>query len=463
MRSAWPQNAAFGIFVSANSVLILLYGIVGMTGNQFITAGVLAAPLIVLMRSFRPLPADFLFAAFLAVVVASVITNGRTTTDREYALLTITLAAYPACRAFGNRFDHSFFVYITGAIVAAGTLLTAWAIVYDQSGEIKPLVFGFHEGPTVFLMSLCFLIFALVSINLSWRKLLMIGILIAFPSFVFAAAMVRHPFIALCLTLAALAMFDGRRRYSVAIFGVICLSLSIGLASRPGKSSKLVELVVQNALKPTATCDSGDTVAYRLILTKEALAMIPTVGLVGAGVGSFAKQSCNKSFPHNIVLQTAAELGVAAALILIGLFGSALVSVTRRVRFDPVARFVFAGLVFTGLEFLMSGSLTNAAPLFGFMGWSVGLEEGSSRKVRADCLPQSNQERKNFAHRGLHQCNPIAWLSCPVRSSVSALARRVSQRECRDSTGPVLGLSKFTHNRRGILLASQFRSTSSAS
>jgi hypothetical protein len=385
MRSAWLQNAAFGIFVSANSVLILLYGMIGVTGHQFITAGVLAAPLVVLMAGFRPLPTDFLFVAFLAIVVASVVTNGRTTTDREYALLTIALAAYPACRAFGGRFDHSYFVYLTGAIVAAATLLTAWAIIYNQFGEYKTRVLGFREGPTVFTMSLCFLIFALMSINLSWRKLLMIGILIAFPSFVFAAAMVRHPFIALCLTLAALAMFGGQRRYSTAIVGVICLSLSIGLASRPALSSKLIGLVVQDLLKPV-TCDSEDTFAIRALLAKEALTMIPTVGLVGTGVDSFAKQSCYKSFPHNIVLQTAVELGVAAALILIGLFGSALVSVTRRVRFDPVARFAFAGLVFTGLEFLVSGSLTNAALLFGFMGWSVGLEEESRRKGRV--LPE---------------------------------------------------------------------------
>ena len=233
MRNAWLQNAALALLLSANSVLVLLYGMAGMPGHPVITATVLVAPLIVLMRRFRPLPADYLFAAFLAVVVASVITNGRTTTDREYALLTISLAAYPACRAVGNRFDHSYFVYITGAIVAAGSLATAWAIVYGQGVEYKPRVLGFREGATVFSLSLCFLIFALMSINLSWRKWLMISGLIAFPSIVFAAAMVRHPFIALCLALSALAVFLGQWRQIAIFVGVICLSISIGLASAP--------------------------------------------------------------------------------------------------------------------------------------------------------------------------------------------------------------------------------------
>jgi hypothetical protein len=388
MRNAWLQNAAFALLVSANSVLILLYGMAGKSGHPVITAAVLVAPLIVLMRGFRPLPTDYLFAAFLAVVVASIITNGRTTTDREYALLVISLAAYPACRAIGNRFDHSYFIHITGAIVAAATLVTAWAIVYDQGVEYKPRVLGFREGATVFSLSLCFLIFALVSTNLSWRKWLMIGGLIACPLVVFAAAMVRHPFIALCLALSALAVFLGQRRQIAVFVGLICLSISIGLASRPEMSSKLIGLVVQSALKPTVSCDSEDTFAIRGILVKEALTMIPTVGPFGAGIGSFAKQSCYKADPHNIVLQAAAELGVAGALILIGLFGSALVSVARRVRFHPVARFVFAGLVFLGLESLVSGSLTNAALIFGFMGWSVGLEGEARRQVSADCHPE---------------------------------------------------------------------------
>jgi hypothetical protein len=375
MRSAWLQSAALGIMVSANSVLIFLYGSVGMTGgHRFVTAAVLVAPLLLLIRGFRPLPADCLFVAFLAVAVASVVTNGRTTTDRDYVLMAVSLAAYPACRAIGSRFERSYFVYITGAIVAVGALLTAWAIVFDNSGEYKPRVLGFREGATVFSLSWCFLVFALLSLDLPWRKWLALAGLIVLPSFVFAAAMVRHPFVALCLTLVALALFSGRRRHAVAIVGVVCLSIIVGLAARPDTSNKIIGLVVQNIQKGTVSCDSEDTAGIRVVLAKEAFAMIPQVRVFGSGVGSFAKLSCYESDPHNILLQAAVELGVVAALVLIGLFSSALVAVTRRLRFDPVARFVFAGLVFVGLESLVAGSLTNSTLLFGFMGWAVGLQ-----------------------------------------------------------------------------------------
>ncbi|MCK1387473.1 hypothetical protein [Bradyrhizobium sp. 21] len=343
------------------------------------------APLLVIARKFRPLPADYLFAALAALMVASVVVNGRTTTDREYALLALSMAAYPAFRAVGHRFDLSRFSYVTAAIVLVGTLLTAWAVVYDRSGEYKPLVLGFGEGPTVFSLTWCFLVFALVSIHLSSRQWRLAGGLIALPSFVFAAAMVRHPFIALALTLVATAKTGGRRQLAVA--GVVCLSIVVGLAARPAMSGKIIGLVVQNAQKPVVSCDTEDTFAIRIILTREALTLLPKVGLLGQGIGTFAQQSCYKAEPHNVVLQAAVEVGVGAALLLAAAFILALMSVAKRARSEATASFVFAGLVFVGIEYLISGSLTNSALLFGFMGWAVGLPQNDGHETGGDLRP----------------------------------------------------------------------------
>ncbi|MGY4468371.1 hypothetical protein ACVWWK_004080 [Bradyrhizobium sp. LB9.1b] len=212
MTKTWLTNAAIAVWISTNSVLILLYGVSGTKGHAAVTAAVMIAPLLVVSGKFRPLPADYLFAALAALMVASVVVHGRTTTDRDYALLALSMAAYPAFRAVGGRFSLSRFSYITAALVLVGTLLTAWAVVYDQSGEIKPLVLGFHEGPTVFTLAWCFLVFALLSIPLPSLQWHVVGGLIAVPAFVFAAAMVRHPFIALALTLVATARMGSRRQ-----------------------------------------------------------------------------------------------------------------------------------------------------------------------------------------------------------------------------------------------------------
>ncbi|WP_354254767.1 hypothetical protein [Bradyrhizobium sp. F1.13.3] len=337
------------------------------------------APLLVVSGRFRPLPADYLFAALAALMVASVVVHGRTTTDRDYALLALSMAAYPAFRAVGHRFDLLRFSYIMAALVSVGTLLTAWAVVYDRSGAFKPQVLGFNEGPTVFSLTWCFLVFAFLSMNLSWGQWRVVGGLVALPAFVFAAAMVRHPFVALALTLAATARMGNRRQIVVA--GVVGLSIVIGLAARPEMSGKIIGLVFENAQKSVVACDTEDTFAIRIILTREALNLLPKVGLLGKGLGTFAQQSCYKTEPHNVVLQAAVEVGVAAALLLAAAFILAAMSARRRARSNAAASFVFAGLIFVGIEFLMSGSLTNSALLFGFMGWAVGLPQNDGHEA----------------------------------------------------------------------------------
>ena len=358
----------------------------GTKGHAAVTAAVLVAPLVVISRTFRPIAADYLFAALAALVVASFLVNGTTASGRDYALLAISMAYYPAFRAVGHRFDPRRFSYITAAIVLVGTVLTAWAVVYDQSGEYKPLVLGFREGPTVFSLTWCFLVLAILSMNLSSRQWRVAGGLIALPSLVFAAAMVRHPFIALALSFAASAIKTGGRR-QIAALGIVCLTIFIGLAARPEMSGKIIGLVMENARKPVVACDTEDTFAIRIILTKEALNLLPKAGLLGQGIGTFAQRSCYKTEPHNVVLQAAVEVGVAAALLLVAVFILGLISAGGRARFDAVASFVFAGLVFVGIEFLVSGSLTNSALLFGFMGWAVGLPQSDGRELSGESPP----------------------------------------------------------------------------
>lgn len=382
LTNTWLTNAAIAVWISTNSVLILLYGLAGMKSHPAVTAAVMIGPLVVVAGTFQLRRADYLFAALAALMLASVAVNGSTTTGRDYVLLAISMASYPAFRAVGSRFDLSRFSYIMAAIVLVGTVLTAWAVVYDRSGEFKPLVLGYHEGPTVFCLTWCFLIFALLSTNMPAFQWGLAAVLIALPSFVFAAAMVRHPFVALGLTLVATAWTGSRRQ--LAVVGVVCLTSLVGLAARPAMSGKIIGLVVENVQKPVVSCDTEDTFAIRIILTKEALSLLPKAGLLGQGLGTFARQSCYKTEPHNIVLQVAVEAGVAAAVLLVALFIAALISAAKRARFDSVASFMFAGLVFVGIEFLMSGSLTNSALFFGLMGWAVGLPQEDAREIGAE-------------------------------------------------------------------------------
>ncbi|MET4040485.1 hypothetical protein ABIC03_002176 [Bradyrhizobium sp. RT6a] len=209
----------------------------------------------------------------------------------------------------------------------------------------------------MFSLTWCFLVFALLSMNLSSLQWRVVGGLIALPAFVVAAAMVRHPFIALAVTLVATAKMGSRRQIAVA--GVVGLSIVIGLVVRPSMSGKIIGLVVENAQKPVVACDTEDTFAIRIILAKEALNLLPKVGLLGQGIGTFAQQSCYKTEPHNVCTASRSRGWCcrSAAFGCCVRFGG--ISAAKRTHSNPAASFVLAGLIFVGIEFLMSGSPTS--------------------------------------------------------------------------------------------------------
>ena len=78
-----------------------------------------------------------------------------------------------------------------------------------------------------------------------------------------------------------------------------------------------------------------NSIAIRLVLYREAIAMFLENPVFGVGAARFGEQSCVgvglKSFPHSTVLQAFAELGVIGGSLLVGLMILAAISLVRRV------------------------------------------------------------------------------------------------------------------------------------
>jgi hypothetical protein len=160
LRGAMPA-----LLLSSNSVLVLCFGIVGLQGNSLFTGSVLAAVTASIFllsdRHFTARPADYLFGLLVPCVVASFALNARSAPAKEIALLILSLAAYPACRSLRARpLDDVIeaFIWVTGFIIAAGTIATVPALFQqwnDPHG--KPLVFGMFAAATInFLTTLGF-------------------------------------------------------------------------------------------------------------------------------------------------------------------------------------------------------------------------------------------------------------------------------------------------------------------
>jgi hypothetical protein len=199
--------------------------------------------------------------------------------------------------------------------------------------------------------------------------------------------------------LVALALTSGRYRQLAAIIATIIVGIAIGLATNPTKTTKMAGRLLEtvqvateaSAITPTpataptpspvssptpaiaCVADPDNSTTIRIALAEQAIKRIDVLAPVGHGVGSFAAASCLKTYSHNIVLQAADELGMIGATLLLILIVLAFRSVIPLVRFDSVARFIFASLVFVAFESLVSGSLTGATLLFALIAWSTGL------------------------------------------------------------------------------------------
>ena len=112
-------------------------------------------------------------------------------------------------------------LWIAGIVVLLGTTATAPALWQQwDNGHGKPFVFGFDAAGTYFLMSLCFLIIALLTAGrLTLRRTALLSSLIFLPAAVLAASFVRFTFIALAgaLCLATILSEAKQRKHVVAV------------------------------------------------------------------------------------------------------------------------------------------------------------------------------------------------------------------------------------------------------
>jgi hypothetical protein len=377
--------------VSTSPIIILFNGAAGTNGNAIVTGLVLAGSIGVLFlfshwRDFVVRPCDILFAVLVSSIVISFALNGLTDTKEEM-LLALTLLAYPAGRLFSSDNGiNSSFVWVTSAIVVAGTIVTAFALYhqwYDETGA-KILVFGFAAAPTNFLTSLGFLIIASAIPKLTTRRTIIISALIFIPVVIYAASQVRFTFVAIIgsLIVGALVTQSTQRRHIIVIAVVIMTGVLSGLVARSATTAKFTNFIFQESNEPTdktrpPSCsmfvDHNNSIAIRKALARDALFLIPTSGPFGTGLNSFMALSCIGQYEvHNSFLQAIVEfgwIGGIAFVLLVALAGWRLVPMLE----NDEARFVLCCLVYVFLLDLAYGHVSRDISLFLFLGYASGL------------------------------------------------------------------------------------------
>lgn len=421
-RAIFGNTVLFGgclaALMSANSITVLCYSSVGISGNTIFTGVMLATYLTaILILNFRSDivigTADYLFASFLFCVVASSAANGRTADPKEWEIFAVSLAAYPACRFLSIprlQEARTAFNWTTVIVVALGTIITTQALFTqwnDPHG--KPIVGGFDAAATMFLGSLGFLLISLLTSPLTWRKTTLISVCIFLPMAVFAASQVRFTFVAIVGSLCLAAIFSSakQRKHIAVIVLVVVAGTCTGLVARSGTTKAFLAYAIEKNLeKPTKIGENKlfsppscslevnqyNSVAQRKALIQDALYLIPLAGAFGFGLDSFMGLSCLSLPAHNSALQALVEfgwLGGSALALLVLLSLARLFPAARR---DCDVRFVLCSLSYIVVLSLAHGRTSRDILLFALLGLTAGISETCRVRQNTDAPPTVRPE-----------------------------------------------------------------------
>lgn len=414
------RQAAFGVvlalLVSYNAVLTLGFGFIGSTGNSIATGALLFTllPLLFLL-SFRGelhlRAADFFYAGYAGIALLSFLINADAPT-KEHLLLVATLSGYLACRplvASDIQVARSAFERITAVIILVGAFVTAVEIFSQWDGVSgKPMVLGFNAAGTYFMTSLGFLVLALLTIDKPRpRRTAAISALIFIPAAIFAAAMVRHTFLALAgsMLVAIILTERGKRWHLVSVGLVIILAIVVGQTARYNTSKLYASYIIEQTpeIRSDATempscrlaVNTRNSIAIRQALARDAIHLIPTAGFVGRGLDSFLRFSCIEAHQvHISILQAAAEFGWLGGFFFAGLMGLAIHGLVPGARRSGAVRFILCALVFCILISLAHGRISRDVSLFVFLGCAVG----ASRSRIASLLATEANNAPTLGH-----------------------------------------------------------------
>jgi hypothetical protein len=391
-------GASMAVLFSAQAVLVLTYGMLGISGCSAFTALVLVASelavFLLAIRRLKLLAADYLFVAFVLCVATSFAINGRPADLKEATLLFLALAAYPAfrCVSLSSLDDaRSGFSSVTAVIAIIGAIVTLLAMI-DQwpVPRGKPIILGF-DAATNFLSALGFVILIVATKPLKPQKRVAFFALLLIPVAIFAAAMIRFAFIAIVLALLLeAALSTGRQRFYVAvIIAGVFTSMATGLLVRYDSTKVLMDYAAEEtrykdanpsegSVAPSCKLDVNErnSVAIRKALYQDAFYIIPKSGPFGIGLDGFMGISCIDGHEvHNSILQAIIEFGWLGGLSLTLLIGAAAIGLLQSARKDAGVRFVLCSLAYVTMMSMAHGHLSHDLWLFGLIGLAVGIAD----------------------------------------------------------------------------------------
>lgn len=334
-------------------------------------------------QKFRLGSIDILFICFFSLVFLSYFIfstdNENAYTKIAYAPL-LVIVPYFGVRLLSSKVRiEKFFKYCV--LVAAILIIPAFYElffnpIFKEYGRFSMYMFPERgDNPILFGITFAVLIIILLALALDQRKLKFRYLILLIPSmFLLMRSGSRGAVISFFATIVFYLLIIGRLKFKTKVYAVIFLTLlSLGAFKFLPES---VTGFYQYTFTPEARMTEVSSVYQRISMWEEALDDFKENPIFGVGMGNSVG---GIGFPHNIILEVLAELGILGLLILVPMCyltikkAMAFIKREQDKNLNFLMKLSLLLFIYFLVEAMFSGYITNQTRLFMSMGLIVSL------------------------------------------------------------------------------------------
>jgi len=390
------KNPELPLAILFNGTFIYFYSVykLGFETSRLMTAGfygflaffyILGGVLLVAKRpqKFRFGSIDVLFICFFFLVFLSYFMF-HTGSESAYRKITyaplLVIAPYFGIRLLiSEERIKKFFYYCV--LVAAILIIPAFYElffnpIFAEYGRFSMYMFSERgDNPILFGITFATLLMILFAWVLEQRKLKFKYLILIIPSmFLLLRSGSRGAVISFLVAMLFYINIIGRLRLKTKVYAGIFITLLI-LGTYKFVPEAVSEFY-RYTFTPEARVSEVSSIYYRITLWEGAINDFKTNPMLGVGVGNSVE---GIGFPHNILLEVAAELGILGLLILIPM---CYLTVKKAIKFikrkenqnlNLLMKLSLTLFVYSLTEAMFSGYITNQTQLFMSMGLIVSL------------------------------------------------------------------------------------------
>ncbi len=367
---------------------LLTGGFFAFLAVSFLLGGILIAKK---PQKFRPASIDLLFSCFFFLVFLSyfMFLTGSESAYRKisYAPL-LVVAPYFGIRLLtseeriGKCFNYC--VLVAAILITPALYELFFNPVFAGSGRFSMYMFTERgNNPILFGITFAVLVIILFVWILEQRKLKFKYLILMVPAvFLLLRSGSRGAVISFLVAMLFYLLIIGNLKFKTKVYAAIFLVFLI-----VGAYKIIPEPIAefyQYTFTPEARENPVSSVYQRITMWREAINDFKRNPILGVGEGNSVR---GVGFPHNILLEVAAELGIFGLLILISMFyltiKKALVFIKKKEMptLNTLMKLSLTLFIYSITEAMFSGYITNQTKLFMSMGIIVSLIRLKQEKI----------------------------------------------------------------------------------